>query len=172
MDISKEYMHLPPKNGKRGIWIYAKCVKRRKVCVKPCFKDLCVKVVQGFTQNVQTKQLYTLFKNLRKYDKLRNFGGKNKKHFALFSQRVTQPTKRFKWPPVTAVSPNINSVSNTCRSNPWPNGCLLRTKCTPQQCGAQGWSYHGTFSVPRRGSNLRPLGWQPPTLTTRLSETN
>merc|ERR1719458_555421 len=24
--------------------------------------------------------------------------------------------------------------NNTCRSNPWPNECLPRMKCTPQQC--------------------------------------
>ena len=42
----------------------------------------------------------------------------------------------------------------TSRSNPWPSECLPRMKCTPQQCGTQSWSYHGTFSVPRRGSNM------------------
>ena len=64
------------------------------------------------------------------------------------------------------------SLSWTCRSNPWPSECLPRMKCTPQQCRTQSWSYHGTFSVPRRGSNLGQLGWQPSTLTTRLSTTS
>ena len=50
-------------------------------------------------------------------------------------------------------------IIDTCRSNPWPNECLPRMKCTPQQCRTHSWSYHGTFSVPRRGSNLGPLGW-------------
>ena len=63
-------------------------------------------------------------------------------------------------------------IHDTCRSNPWPNECLPRMKCTPQHCRTQRWSYHGTFSVPRRGSNLGHLGWQPSTLITRLSETS
>ena len=67
---------------------------------------------------------------------------------------------------------NYPDIAISCRSNPWPNECLPRMKCTPQHCRTQSWSYHGTFSVPRRGSNLGPLGWQPSTLTTRLSETS
>ena len=56
---------------------------------------------------------------------------------------------------------------DTSRSNPWPCECQPLMKCTPQQqCWTQSWSYHGTFSVLRRGSNLGPLGWQPSTLTT------
>ena len=59
-----------------------------------------------------------------------------------------------------------------CRSNPWPNECLLCLKSTPQQCRIHSWSCPGTFSDPHRESNLGPLGWQPSPLTTRLSETS
>ena len=60
----------------------------------------------------------------------------------------------------------------TARSNTWPSECLPRMKCTPQQCRTQCWSYHGTFSVPHRGSNLGPLGWQPSTHYTVHCELN
>ena len=62
------------------------------------------------------------------------------------------------------------------RSNQWPSECLPRMKCTPQQCGTQSWSYHGTFSVPLRAlSNIHIctiLQYLPPPIDINLPSTN
>ena len=83
--------------------------------------------------------------------------------------RISIVTEYYHW--LDFFVQTLNFCVVTCRSNPWPSECLPRMKCTPQQCNVE----HKVEAimeplVPRRGSNLGPLGWQPSTLTTRLSK--
>ena len=134
------------------VWFFSFiiCASQRNIYIDPTFTEVIICMMRIHHHQVQVGNVIPCLVSF----KLRKFG--------LWIRRVN----KWKWEPL------LKNKWKTVLSNPWQDSVCCAWNALPNNVENKVEAIMEPFSVPRRGSNLGPLGWQPSTLTTRLSETS